>query len=51
MKFQQALNKWILSGKSGSTVAFPVHRLADKVEPCVDISPAAHALTGYLNSY
>ena len=38
---------WIVSGKSGSTTAFPIHLLAEKLDPSVvDILPSVHALTG-----
>ena len=39
--------RWIVSGKSGSTTAFPIHLLAEKLDPSVvDILPSVHALTG-----
>ena len=38
---------WIVSGKTGSTTAFPIHLLAEKLDPSVvDILPSVHALTG-----
>ena len=41
---------WIISGKSGATTAFPIHRLTEKLEPSVaDVLPAVHALTGLYN--
>lgn len=38
---------WVVSGKSGTTMAFPIHQLALKLESdVIDILPAVHALTG-----
>ena len=38
---------WIVSGKSGSTTAFPIHLLAEKLDPSVvDILPSVYALAG-----
>ncbi|XP_057301782.1 uncharacterized protein LOC130636171 isoform X2 [Hydractinia symbiolongicarpus] len=38
---------WVVSGRSGTTVAFPVHDLAERIAPeVIDILPAVHALTG-----
>ena len=40
---------WIVSGKSGSTTALPIHQLAEQLESNVaDILPAIHVLTGLL---
>ena len=40
---------WVTSGKSGATIAFPIHRLIEKLEPSVvDILPTVHARTGLL---
>ena len=40
---------WVISGKSGATIAFPIHRLIEKLEPSVvDILPTVHARTGLL---
>ena len=38
---------WLVSGKSGSRQAFPVHELVDVLDAnVIDVLPAVHALTG-----
>ena len=40
---------WVISGRSGATSAFPIHRSTEKIEPGVAVVlPTVHALTGLL---
>ena len=45
--FSDMKELWVISGRSGTTIALPVHKLPDKLESdVIDILPAVHALTG-----
>ena len=46
-KYADLEELWVVSGKSGSQQAFPVHELINKMDGnVIDILPAVHALTG-----
>ena len=44
--FSDMKELWVISGRSDTTVAFPVHKLSDKLESdVIGVLPAVHALT------
>ena len=46
-KFSNLNEIWIVSGKSGQRVAFPIHDLIEELDSgVIDVLPAVHSLSG-----